>query len=64
MLLCRYWAYSKLKATQPLTHCGSDEAAEMAVLMFNSLLVWAGLTRDGGFETEVRRNHHKNGTVS
>lgn len=46
----RYWSYSKTKMQQPLTVMSSDENTEIATKTFGSLLVFAGLAREGGYE--------------
>ena len=36
----RFWSYSKTKMQQPLIAMAADDSADLAILMFNSLLVW------------------------
>eukprot|EP00039_Didymoeca_costata_P024022 m.9005 g.9005 ORF g.9005 m.9005 type:complete len:2048 (+) comp3994_c0_seq1:287-6430(+) len=45
----RYWSYSKTKMTQPLTQMSTIETQEVALKTFESLLIFAGLAREGGF---------------
>lgn len=52
----RYWCYSKNKLSQSITNV-SDEAADVVMHTFNSLLVHAGLQSSGGYAQEGDHEH-------
>lgn len=52
----RYWSYSKSKISQPLAVMSSDETSEAALKTFASLLIYAKLASEGGYEVAGDEN--------
>ncbi|EDQ90831.1 uncharacterized protein MONBRDRAFT_15843, partial [Monosiga brevicollis MX1] len=55
----RFWAYSKSKLPQPLSVMDSEDSQEMALRIYASLLVYAGLASTGGYETPGDVKHYQ-----
>ncbi|EGD81471.1 myosin-X [Salpingoeca rosetta] len=53
----KYWSYTKSKLPQPLTVMPDGELEDIALDMFSSLLVYAGLASTGGYAVEGDRDH-------
>lgn len=53
----KYWSYHKSRVSQPLSQMSSEETAEVALRLFASLLVHAGLAGAGGVESEDDPEH-------
>lgn len=53
----KYWSYTKSKISQSLTLLPSGEDEVIAMDMFLSLLVYAGLASSGGYAVDGERDH-------
>lgn len=52
-----YWSYSKAKLTQPLSIMHGPETETIALRTFISLLIFAGIVKEGGFEETEDSGH-------
>merc|ERR1719171_2977823 len=53
----KYWSYTKSKLPQTLTVMPDGELENVALDMFNSVLVYSGLASSGGYSVDGDRDH-------